>query len=108
MVGLLIFVLLVLLAGSVLVHAGGLIIAVLAWMLAGMLAGQLVRGRGFGPFGDLVLGVAGGFVGYLVLGLFRLAWIGHIWLIGNVIVGVIGALIVVWLVRTFGDRSFAR
>ena len=51
MVGILILVLLVLLAGSVLLHAAGLIVALLAWMLEGMFAGQLLRGRGFGPFG---------------------------------------------------------
>jgi uncharacterized membrane protein YeaQ/YmgE (transglycosylase-associated protein family) len=37
-----------------------------------------------------------------------LGGIGSIWLVGNIIVGVIGAVIVVWLIRTLADRNFAR
>lgn len=39
----------------------------LAWLVCGLLSGGLVgflmRGRGYGPLGDLVLGVAGGLLG---------------------------------------------
>ncbi len=84
-----------------------LVISVFFWMLAGMFAGRLIRGRGYGPVGDVLLGIAGGIVGSLVLGLLGVGGIGNIPLIGGILVGVIGAVILVWLVRQFGDRNFA-
>ncbi|MBZ0298264.1 MAG: GlsB/YeaQ/YmgE family stress response membrane protein [Anaerolineae bacterium] len=76
-------------------------------MLAGMFAGRLIRGRGYGPVGDVLLGLTGGIVGSLVLGLIGLGGIGHIPLIGGILVGVIGAVILVWLLRLLGNRDFA-
>lgn len=84
-----------------------LVVSVFFWMLAGMFAGRLIRGRGYGPIGDVLLGIAGGIVGSLVLGLLGVGGIGNIPLIGGIIVGVIGAVILVWLVRQFADRNFA-
>ncbi|MBZ0288293.1 MAG: hypothetical protein K8I30_11820 [Anaerolineae bacterium] len=85
----------------------GLVIALLVWMLAGMFAGRIVRGRGFGPLADILLGLIGGVVGSFILRLVGLGWIGNIVLVGDVLVGVIGAVIVVYLVRLLGNRSFA-
>lgn len=84
-----------------------LVISIFFWMLAGMFAGRLIRGRGYGLVGDVLLGLAGGFVGSLILGLLGVGGIGNIPLIGGIIVGVIGAVILVWLVRQFADRNFA-
>ncbi len=107
-----IFVIGVLVVGSLVFNlaAGllGLLIPMLFWMLAGMFAGRLLRGRGYGPVGDIALGLAGGIVGNIVLRVVGLGGIGHIWLVGNIIVGVIGAVIVVWLIRTVADSNFAR
>ena len=41
----------------------GFVIRLLLWMLAGTLAGRLLRGRGYGLLGDILLGLAGGIVG---------------------------------------------
>lgn len=87
---------------------GGLLIALLAWMLAGMFAGRLLRGRGYGPVWDVALGIAGGVVGSLVLGLLNIGGIGGIPLVGDILVGIIGAVILVYLVRLVGDRNFGR
>ena len=106
--GLLVLVVLAVLVLALLFSGIGLVIAVLAWMVAGMIAGHLLRGRGYGPLGDVLLGLAGGFIGSLVLGLLRLGWVGNAGLIGNVLVGVVGALILVWAVRALGDRNFGR
>lgn len=84
-----------------------LVVSVFFWMLAGMFAGRLIRGRGYGPVGDVLLGITGGIVGSLVLGVLGIGGIGNIPLVGGILVGVIGAVILVWLVRQFGDRSFA-
>jgi uncharacterized membrane protein YeaQ/YmgE (transglycosylase-associated protein family) len=73
-----------------------------------MFAGRLVRGRGYGPVGDVLLGLAGWFVGTVVLSMVGLSGISNIWLIGNILVGIIGAVILVGLVRLLGDQNFAR
>ncbi len=46
----------------------GLIAWVFIGVIAGWLAGLLVRGRGFGLIGDIVLGVIGAFVGRWLAG----------------------------------------
>jgi uncharacterized membrane protein YeaQ/YmgE (transglycosylase-associated protein family) len=79
----------------------GLIVMLLIWALIGWLAGKLMRGRGFGTVGNILLGAGGGFVGNFVFGL--LGW--NLPIIG----GVIGAILLVYLVRALGiDRNFAR
>lgn len=107
-----VFVIGVLVVGSLVFNlASGLLallLPMLFWMLAGMFAGRLLRGRGYGPVGDIALGLAGGIVGNILLRIIGLGGIGHIWLVGNIIVGVIGAVIVVWLIRTIADNNFAR
>ena len=44
-----------------------LIIFLLVGLIAGWLAGQIVRGGGFGLIGDLVVGVIGAFIGGYLL-----------------------------------------
>jgi uncharacterized membrane protein YeaQ/YmgE (transglycosylase-associated protein family) len=79
----------------------GLIVMLLIWALIGWLAGKLMRGRGFGTVGNILLGAGGGFVGNFVFGL--LGW--NLPIIG----GVIGAVLLVYLVRALDiDRNFAR
>jgi len=40
-----------------------LLVIILVGLVAGWLAGQIVRGAGYGLFGDLVIGIAGAFIG---------------------------------------------
>jgi len=65
-------------------------------VLAGWLAGQVMKGGGYGIIGDLVLGVVGAFVGRWIFGLLGIAAGG---LIGSLVCATIGAVIFVWLVR---------
>ncbi len=76
--------------------------------IAGTLAGRLLRGRGYGPLGDVLLGLIGSVVGGLLLGLLglRLAWLPGI--CANIVVAIIGAVAFVWLMRLFLDKDFAR
>jgi uncharacterized membrane protein YeaQ/YmgE (transglycosylase-associated protein family) len=75
-------------------------ITVLIWIVVGIVAGWLtglvVKGRGFGLLGDLVIGLLGGVIGGLVFGLFGLAptnWLGQI------LVSLVGGIILVVLIR---------
>lgn len=82
-----------------------LIVALLIWGLIGWAAGKLARGEGFGTLNNILLGLLGGVIGGFI---FQIAGLGASGLIGRVISGVVGALIVIFLARTFGNRTFGR
>jgi uncharacterized membrane protein YeaQ/YmgE (transglycosylase-associated protein family) len=65
-------------------------------LVAGWLAGKIMKGSGYGVIGDLVLGIVGAFIGGNIFGWFGIIGYGFI---GNVIVATIGAIILVMIVR---------
>ena len=65
-------------------------------ILAGWLAGKIMRGRGFGVVLDLILGVVGSLIGGLVFGVLGLHAYG---LIGSIVVATTGAVMLLYLVR---------
>ena len=74
----------------------GLIWAVLIGLIAGWLAGTVMKGRGYGVLMDIVLGIVGGMVGRFVFALLGLSsWN----VIGSIIMSFVGAVILIWLVR---------
>jgi uncharacterized membrane protein YeaQ/YmgE (transglycosylase-associated protein family) len=76
----------------------GLIWWILVGLIAGFLAGKVMKGRGFGVVMDIVVGIAGAIVGGFVLGLLGIHAGG---LIGSIVVAFVGAVILIWLVRQF-------
>jgi uncharacterized membrane protein YeaQ/YmgE (transglycosylase-associated protein family) len=74
----------------------GIVAQILIGILAGWLAGKIMRGRGFGLVGDLILGLVGSLLGGLVFGLFGL---GSYNLIGSIVVATVGAMLLLYLVR---------
>jgi uncharacterized membrane protein YeaQ/YmgE (transglycosylase-associated protein family) len=94
--------------GNVFAWGVGLVVALISWMLAGMFAGRILRGRGYGPMMDILLGLVGGIVGSFVLRLIGVNWVDNIWLVGNILVGIIGAVVFVYAIRFLGNQSFAR
>ena len=74
----------------------GLIWTLVIGLIAGWLAGKVMKGRGYGVLMDILLGVVGGMIGRFVFGMLGLAsWN----VIGSIIVSFVGALILIWLVR---------
>ena len=65
-------------------------------ILAGFLAGKIMRGRGYGVLIDLLLGLVGSVVGGFVFGVLGL---GAHSLVGQLVVATAGAVMLVWLVR---------
>jgi len=97
-------------AGPLLRVAGGLfglVITLVIWMFAGALAGQIMRGEGYGPLGDIGLGLVGGIVGSMLFGLVGLGNIASIPLLGPILSGAVGAIVFIYLVRLF-HKDFAR
>jgi uncharacterized membrane protein YeaQ/YmgE (transglycosylase-associated protein family) len=76
----------------------GLIWWILVGLIAGFLAGKVMKGGGFGVVMDIVVGIAGAIVGGFVLGLIGIHAGG---LIGSIVVAFVGAVILIWLVRQF-------
>jgi uncharacterized membrane protein YeaQ/YmgE (transglycosylase-associated protein family) len=73
----------------------------LLWFLiigiaAGWLAGQLMKGGGYGLIGDLVIGVIGALLGGWLFGMLGIFAGG---LIGRLITATIGAVVLLFLIR---------
>jgi uncharacterized membrane protein YeaQ/YmgE (transglycosylase-associated protein family) len=66
-------------------------------VVAGWLAGTLVKGGGFGLVGDLVVGIVGAFVGGFLFNSLGVSAGGGI--IGSIIVATIGAVVLLFAVR---------
>ncbi|HEY3082996.1 MAG TPA: GlsB/YeaQ/YmgE family stress response membrane protein, partial [Chloroflexota bacterium] len=71
--------------------------------IAGWLAGQFMKGGGYGLVGDIVVGITGAFVGGFVLSLLGIG--GSAGLLGSIVVAFIGAVILIAIVRALPGRS---
>ena len=73
-------------------------------LIAGWLAGQFMRGGGYGLVGDIVLGVVGAFIGGFIFSFFVPG--ASVGLIGSIIVAFVGAVILIALARALtGSRA---
>ncbi|MCR4993815.1 MAG: GlsB/YeaQ/YmgE family stress response membrane protein [Bacteroidales bacterium] len=70
----------------------GLIVGV----IAGCIAGWVMRGEGYGFLKNLVLGVFGGCVGGWIFSCLNISWGG---LIGEIGTAVVGAVALIWIAR---------
>ena len=77
----------------------GFIGSILIGILAGFLAGKIMKGGGFGCLWNLVLGVVGGFVGAFILHLFNIEGNGS-WM-AELATAVLGAVLVLWVASKF-------
>ena len=66
-------------------------------ILAGFLAGKIMRGRGYGLIIDLLLGIVGSMLGGWVFRFLGLAASG---LVGELVVATIGAILLIVIVRS--------
>lgn len=69
----------------------------LVGLIAGWLAGMLVKGGGFGVVGDMVVGVLGALLGGFLFTKFGVSSGGG--MIGSIIVATIGAIILILILR---------
>jgi uncharacterized membrane protein YeaQ/YmgE (transglycosylase-associated protein family) len=76
---------------------GGLLWWIVVGLIAGWLAGKVMRGGGYGVLADIVLGILGAIVGGWLFGALHI-FIGY-GLIGSILVAFIGAVILVWITR---------
>ena len=66
-------------------------------VIAGALAGRVVRGHGHGVLGDMVIGITGGFVGgWLFTSVLGVAGGGFVM---SLVSAFIGAVVLLWVIR---------
>jgi uncharacterized membrane protein YeaQ/YmgE (transglycosylase-associated protein family) len=65
-------------------------------VVAGFLAGKIMKGSGYGLVGDLVVGVVGSFIGAWLFGVLGIS-VGGI--LGLLVAAIVGALLLLFLVR---------
>ncbi len=75
---------------------GGLIWWIVVGLIAGWLAGQVMKGGGYGVLADIVLGILGGILGGWLFGQMG---IGAGSTIGSIVVAFVGAVILVGITR---------
>lgn len=67
-------------------------------VIAGWLAGKIVKGGGYGLIGDLVVGVVGSFIGGYLSGILGFSAHGTI---AGIITATLGAVVLLWVIRLF-------
>src|SRR5215831_18903790 len=83
---------------------GGLIAWLVVGLIAGWLAGQFMRGGGYGVVGDIIIGVIGAFIGGFVFSILLPG--SSVGLVGSIVVAFIGAVILIALARlVMGSRA---
>jgi len=74
-----------------------IVVTILIGAAAGWLGSVIYKGTGLGILGNIIIGIAGSFVGYWVLGKLGIH-LGAGW-IGAILTGAIGAIIILFLVN---------
>jgi len=80
----------------------GILVILFVGLIAGWLAGKVVRGTGFGLIGDLIVGIAGALVASLLFP--RLGIHLGTGLVSEIIYSAIGAVVLLLIVRLLRGR----
>ncbi len=87
---------------AIVLAPGGIISWLVVGLIAGWLAGVVMKGGGFGILGDIVVGLIGAFLGGL-LGGFFVEGSAQFW--GSIVVAFIGACVLIALLRLISGRQ---
>ena len=78
---------------------GGIIAWIIVGLIAGWMTGKVMKGRGYGAFRDILLGIVGAVIGGIVMSLFGIQ--GQAGFVGSIVIAFIGASLLVAVVRAF-------
>jgi len=87
---------------AIVLEPGGIIAWLVVGLIAGWLAGVVMKGGGYGVVGDIIVGLIGSFFGGVLMGIFGGGAYGF-W--GSVVVAFIGACVLIVLVRVVSGRQ---
>jgi uncharacterized membrane protein YeaQ/YmgE (transglycosylase-associated protein family) len=85
-------------APEISMDTNSLVVILIVGIVAGWLAGIIVRGGGFGLIGDLIVGVIGAFIGRWLFTQFRIS-IGINFWIDAIIMATVGAVLLLFVLR---------
>lgn len=84
----------------------GLLAWIVVGLIAGWLAGQVMKGGGYGVVGDIILGIVGGIIGgFLASAVLGIPDPMNGISITSIVVAFIGAIILVWILRALPGRA---
>ncbi len=84
----------------------GLLAWIIVGLIAGWLAGQVMKGGGYGVVGDIILGIVGGIIGgFLASAVLGIPDPMNGISITSIVVAFIGAVILVWILRALPGRA---
>ncbi|MDP2814971.1 MAG: GlsB/YeaQ/YmgE family stress response membrane protein [Erysipelotrichaceae bacterium] len=63
--------------------------------IAGLLAGKILRGRGYGLLGNIIIGLFGAYIGGSLFNLNASGWFGEL------LVSTVGAVVFLWVLSLF-------
>jgi uncharacterized membrane protein YeaQ/YmgE (transglycosylase-associated protein family) len=87
---------------SVVLNPGGWLAWLVVGLLAGAIAGRLVRGGGYGCLVDVIVGIVGAFIGGILVGFFLPAT--QFGFFGSLIVAILGAVLLLAFIRLISPR----
>ena len=84
----------------------GLLSWIVVGAIAGWLSGQVMKGRGFGLLGDIIIGIVGGLIGgFLAEALFKVPNAVNGFNLTSILVAFLGAVLLIVVVRMFQGRG---
>jgi uncharacterized membrane protein YeaQ/YmgE (transglycosylase-associated protein family) len=87
----------------------GILSWVIVGLIAGFLAGQVMRGGGYGLLGDLIIGVLGGLLGgWIAFYFFNVGDTMSGINIVSILVAFVGAILLILILRMIGRRRGSR
>ena len=72
-----------------------ILLFLLIGLVAGWLAGQIMKGKGFGLIGNLIVGCVGALLGGFIFKQLGIVFWG---IVGSLIAALVGALILLWII----------
>ncbi len=84
----------------------GILVILFVGLVAGWLAGQIVRGTGLGLIGDLIVGIVGAFIGSWLLPQLHIALGDGI--LAEILNATIGAILLLLIIGLFRRGPFRR
>ena len=72
---------------------------ILVGVIAGWLAGVVMKGGGYGLIGDMVVGIVGALIGGFLFGKMGVSMGGG--MLGSIIIATVGAIILIFILRLF-------
>jgi uncharacterized membrane protein YeaQ/YmgE (transglycosylase-associated protein family) len=79
---------------------GGIVSWLVVGLIAGWLAGVMMKGGGYGIAADVIIGLIGAVIGGFLFGMFMPGTTGFI---GSIIVAFLGACLLIYLLRYFAS-----